>query len=1029
MNFFTYLFFFCSLVYLYLTVFIFEKNPKSSLNRMCSLIFLCLALWSFSDVFIYNHYTTIQTARFFNKLGSIGWIVLFISTLLFALAFTEKKKLLKSRLLYIIILPLPLLLLYNQLNESAIYLVNDNNSRQYYGWTCNYTDSAWVYIYYSYLLVYLTASLYLILNYWRNCSELYKKKQSLIIFFTGIIGISLGSITGIILPEMDIYLFPNLTNVIMLIWATGIIYAMTRYRLFLLTPSTAAENIIKTMSDAFFLVTVNKTVQNVNSSLIRILDYEEKEIIGKPLANFIRKKKTDNSFIRLLVKNPDSISEISDKETCDREIPVLLSTSTLRDENGKSQGYICIARDITELKNIEFELERHQESLEVIIQERSAEIITINKELQAENEERRRAINRLVESKQHFFTMFENSRDMMLVIESNGKAILANPAFNNKFTIVTELSDNLVRYFHPEDRKRIIEAWRLYLKDGMEFTNIEFRCKYLKGEYIYLNTTVRKIEVSGETFYYCVARDITRGILETKKLRESEERYRALFDNSTDMVYLHDLKGNFLDANSAALKTLGYSRKEIQSVNFASLFGVDSIKEIFSAIREIKKADSSGKVYEFRINDRNGRPIDIEVMASLVSKGDKPYAIQGIARDVTLRKRLDEQVSQSQKLEAIGTLAGGIAHDFNNLLGTIFLSSDLVKMTIPEDSPQLQSMHNIVDASKRARELIKQILIFSRQSSQEKKPLDIRPIAKETLKFLRTTLPSTIEIHEKTDLDPGAILADPTQVHQVIMNLCTNASRAMNDGHGVMELFIEHEYIDKSSVREKSASISSQSVQRTGKFLKLTISDTGIGIEPDILDRIYEPFFTTRAIGEGNGLGLSVVHGIVKDHNGFITVDSRLGKGTTFKVYFPIIEDISLAKTDDVQKTHTGSESILFVDDEEIFSNAISGVMKSLGYSVKAETDSIKALEEFKRFPEKYDLLMTDQTMPGMTGLELAREVKNIRNNIPIILISGNSESFSEESLRKSGIEYFSMKPFSTKEISAIIREALEQGK
>jgi signal transduction histidine kinase/ActR/RegA family two-component response regulator len=383
----------------------------------------------------------------------------------------------------------------------------------------------------------------------------------------------------------------------------------------------------------------------------------------------------------------------------------------------------------------------------------------------------------------------------------------------------------------------------------------------------------------------------------------------------------------------------------------------------------------------------------------------------------------ERQLQQVMKLQAIGTLAGGIAHDFNNILFPIVGYTELTMDDIPADSQARKNLEEILKATNRAKELVKQILTFSRQSCHERKPLKVQFLIKEALKLLRATIPSTIEFEITVDENCGPINGDPTQIHQVIMNLCTNAYHAMQESGGRLEVELKEVDISYEKSMERAG-------MKVGPHLQLTVKDTGCGMDPGVLERIFEPYYTTKEQGKGTGLGLSVIHGIIKNHGGDITVSSQPGKGTTFTVCLPIIDEIDI-ETEEVKTTSAtqGHERILLVDDEEQIIDIEQQILERLGYKVTPKTDSEEALEEFASLPEHYDLVITDMTMPKMTGDQLARKLMEIKPDIPVILCTGFNETITEEKALAMGIDKFVMKPIVKDELASTIRAVLDNPK
>ncbi len=380
----------------------------------------------------------------------------------------------------------------------------------------------------------------------------------------------------------------------------------------------------------------------------------------------------------------------------------------------------------------------------------------------------------------------------------------------------------------------------------------------------------------------------------------------------------------------------------------------------------------------------------------------------------------EKQLQQVMKLQAIGTLAGGIAHDFNNILFPIVGYTELTMDDVPKDSQARQNLKEILKATNRAKELVQQILTFSRQSSQERKPLKVQYLIKEVFKLLRATIPSSIQIECDIDDTCGPIKGDPTQIHQVIMNLCTNAYHAMQETGGKLEVSLKEIHISYEQSIERVG-------MKVGKHVELQVKDSGHGMEPQVIERIFEPYYTTKAQGKGTGLGLSVIHGIVKSHGGDITVSSFPGQGATFKVYLPIIDEMEVKiEADEPAIAISGKERILLIDDEEQIIDIEQQILERLGYHVTPKTDSQEALEEFAAQPDRFDLVITDMTMPKMTGDQLARRMMDIKPQIPVILCTGFNETISEEKALAMGIDKFVMKPIVKDELASTIRTVLD---
>ena len=497
-----------------------------------------------------------------------------------------------------------------------------------------------------------------------------------------------------------------------------------------------------------------------------------------------------------------------------------------------------------------------------------------------------------------------------------------------------------------------------------------------------------------------------------KALKESEARFKALHNASFGGIAIYEM-GIILDCNRGLSEMTGYAVNE--------LIGMDGLLLIAKQSRDaVMKNIVAGyeKPYEAIGLRKNGETFPIRIEARTVPYKGKKARITEF-RDITEHKNLEQRIQQSQKMESIGTLAGGIAHDFNNLLFPIVGYTELLMEDIPQKSPLRNHLNGIFKGAMRARELVKQILAFSRHESNEIKLLRMQPVIKEALKLIRSTIPTSIEIKQYIDRDCGPIKADPTQLHQVIMNLATNAYHAMEDTGGELKVSLKEITLSEQEAMSHD--------MEPGPYARLTVADKGVGIEENIKGRIFDPYFTTKEQGKGTGMGLSVTHGIVKSVGGSIQMDSELGKGTKFRVYLPVeISSLEKQESQTIETLQRGTEQILLVDDEDAIADMEKQMLEHLGYSVASRTSSVEALEIFRANPGKFDLVITDMAMPNMAGDKLASELMKIRPDIPILLCTGFSEKIPETKVGALGIKGILMKPIIMKDFSDKIREVLD---
>jgi PAS domain S-box-containing protein len=511
-------------------------------------------------------------------------------------------------------------------------------------------------------------------------------------------------------------------------------------------------------------------------------------------------------------------------------------------------------------------------------------------------------------------------------------------------------------------------------------------------------------------------------ITERKRLEESiktsEIKYRDLFENANDAIFIIDKNLNYIDANKKAEELFGYTKEEILQINIADVIPSGQSDRSDNTFRKLH-TDGEYEKFIGKIKTKDGRWLDIEVNSSAIIENGQVIGSRDIVRDITHRLQLETQLRQSQKMEAIGTLAGGIAHDFNNILTAVLGYTELVKIDLPPNNPTTANLDEVIKAAIRAKELVQHILTFSRKTDQERGPIQIHIIIKEALKLLRASIPTTIAIKQHIDPNSGTILGNPTQIHQVLMNLCTNASHAMEETGGTIA-------VELTDVELESELFTAETVLPPGHYVKLSISDTGPGIEADLHERIFEPYFTTKEVGKGSGLGLAVVHGIIKAHVGAIEFESAPGHGTSFHLYFPMIDSEITTSSKKNEPLPTGNEKILIVDDEKTVVNLEKRILGHLGYEVIAASSSKEALEIFQNAPSSFALVITDHTMPLMTGAELSKKLLKIRPDIPIILCTGYSSLMDEKKATAIGIKAFAMKPLKTDELAKIVRDVLD---
>ncbi|MEN8199817.1 MAG: response regulator [Thermodesulfobacteriota bacterium] len=559
---------------------------------------------------------------------------------------------------------------------------------------------------------------------------------------------------------------------------------------------------------------------------------------------------------------------------------------------------------------------------------------------------------------------------------------------------------------------------------GFEAGGVDFITKPIQREEV-----LARVAIHLELFQ--IRRDLEERnrelALAYQSLQKSENKYRLLTENSPDMIFLMSLSDRSYTYVSPATTLIFGSTPEEWYDNPSFMEHVihpDWKKAFLEGRADLSSGIMPPPTCEYQIIHKDGG-VRWLTQRNIVEKDhhDQPTSLMGIVTDVTEQKIIENQLQQAQKMEAIGQLAGGIAHDFNNILSAILGFGEFIIQKSPAESEISADASQIIDATKRATGLVQQILTFSRQADIQKLALQPQPIAREAMKMLRATLPTSIAIEEHIDSDCGAILCNPTCLHQVIVNLCNNAKQAMANETGLLRIDLGRENVTLQDIPPDQGAL-------PGEFIVLRVSDTGCGIAKEHLQRIFDPYFSTKDKHKCSGLGLAVVHGIVQDGKGFIKVSSELGKGTSMSVYFPATE-IPVRQQQPAKKA-AGREPeeatqgrIMVVDDEPMLAQINKRRLEERGYQVEVFTDSREALDTFSAHPDSFDLLVTDQTMPGLTGENLAQAILEIQAELPIIMCTGHTETFSEEEALEMGIVKYVYKPLREDELLDAVQEVL----
>ncbi len=629
----------------------------------------------------------------------------------------------------------------------------------------------------------------------------------------------------------------------------------------------------------------------------------------------------------------------------------------------------------------------------------------------------------MLESELRFRSLFENAKDAVFLTDTKTMLLIDVNAEAEKLLKRSrvELIGKHQTYIHPkelsEKAEDLFQEQLLILgEQPVEFEVVDSTGKRIPVE---IKASIVRLD-DDRIMLQGIYRDISERKLSEQALRDSEEKYRRLFEDSKDGIYITTIDGSIIDVNSSMMEILGFHNKEeLKQKNVNDFYFYPSDRAKF--IAQFGQKDFV-KDFEVVLRKKDNTKVHI-LLTTVVIRDDSgtPILFNGSMRDITEKKHLEQQLMQSQKMESIGTLAGGIAHDFNNLLAMILGTAELMKRTV-KDNAQIQSYVNmIIEASERGSSISRQLLLFSRPEQAELRPIAVHDVINQVTEFLTHFLPKTIDVRREEEQSSSMILGDMGHLHQVILNLAINARDAMPNGGTIS---VSARTVSGNLVKQKFPSAELR------EYAAISVSDTGTGIDEEIQQRIFEPFFSTKSRGKGTGLGLSIVHGIVHLHQGFIDVNSQKGMGTTFTMYYPaMVANTGVESQTETAMEKTNTETIMVVDDEDMLREILVENLQFEGFSVIAAGDGVEALQLYQKQIDSIDLVITDLGMPKMGGEELFENLYKINPAVKVIVSSGFLDNSTRSELLRKGIKDVLTKPYKFEQILSTVRKVLENVK
>ena len=994
---------FCAVLYAVLTVYVLIKNAREPLNQLCAAVLICFFIWCSGKSVAHFPGTPLALAELFRNVIIVGAWSFSTFLLLFSFVLTRRDRLLARPWVWLILFAVPVISVCLQWYDGRLL---DYVSRSY-GWGLHWRHGILSIVLLAYIFITTFIAALLALLHGVDVRDRREKKQSIIVAFCIFAGTIGGYATNYLGPlfGQDI---PDLAQNFGVIWLGGLVYAIVRFHFMQPDQQAAATAIFSAIPDALFLTDTSGKITTVNGAGLVMLDQELPQVVGRKIGDIISCDRSDFLEYRVLQKG-------GDVKDCDGTIfrgkggmvPVSLSISLVRNSNQHQKGLLVIARDIHERIDYQNSIQHSHSDLEIRVKERTEALNKLNSQLQAEIDRREASVQALAQSEEKFRLISEQSL-LGIVILHHNRVAYANKAWQSitGFEVEEMMSwepMDFIQQVHPEDRAFLMEQAQKKQAGETDFVECyQWRLITKSGQEKWLSMYSRPISYQGETADLATMVDITEQKAAMMLLKESEEKYRVLVENANDAIFIIQ-DGRVKFVNSKGCEMTGYRVEQLLESPFERYIHPDDRQTVIQKYTQRPTGKKLSTTLTFQGLHKSGESFWVQTNAVWFKWHGRP-AILSLARDLTHQKKIESMVNHMQRLEAIGSMAGGIAHDFNNVLSPILGYAEILLDDLEKHPEMANHAQQIVKAAERARDLVYQILSLSHHKKVDQQDVELSALLSETITLSRAILPQHIIIDERIECQ-GIVTADPTQIHQVIMNLVTNAHQAMKAQGGTLRVSL-------------SRTTSCPFVTEPGKsYLVIGIEDNGVGMDQKSIERIYEPYFSTKE--HGSGLGLPVTLAILKDLGGHIDVDSQPDRGSRFSVYLPESE---AQTTEELAETTTPSQrqpaehaTIMVIDDEIQILELFEKLFSRRGYSVRSYSDGKQALEAFSEHPDEIDLVITDMSMPTISGDQVARRVINVRPDMPVIVCTGYNERFSAEQAEELGVREYLLKPISPK--------------